>query len=43
MAAENGFLEKDMRFNIQYDLAEYMIHRSEEDGNVELARFMMER
>jgi hypothetical protein len=32
LAAENGFLEKGQRFNIKYDLAEYMIHRSEEDG-----------
>jgi len=32
LAAENGFLEKDMRFNIKYDFAKYMIRRSEEDG-----------
>ena len=32
LAAENGFISNGRRFNMKYDLAEYMIRRAAEDG-----------
>ena len=32
LAAEKGFVNNGQRFNIKYDLAEYMIRRAAEDG-----------
>ncbi len=32
LAAENGFVNSGQRFNVKYDLAEYMIRRAAEDG-----------
>ena len=32
LAAENGFVNNGQRFNVKYDLAEYMIRRAAEDG-----------
>ena len=36
LASENGFVNNGQRFNIKYDLAEYMIHRAAEDGDPQI-------